>query len=89
MPFVSATQKVNCASYWLEACQLSEFINIKVIRVFSATAVKEFIERNNDIHTVHLVSKIIIAFHILEKIKLFSVIIITFVTVCVGVFIYL
>ena len=59
--FIVVTTKVNCASYWLEACQLSEFINIKVIRIFSVAAVKEFIERNADIQTVHLVSKIIVS----------------------------
>ncbi|XP_067940675.1 uncharacterized protein [Watersipora subatra] len=52
---MQAMPKVNCGPHWLEACQMSEFINVKVIRVFSVASVKEFIERNSDVHVVHLV----------------------------------
>jgi len=39
-----------------EACERSEFIDIKLIRVFDVDFIKEFAERNPDVHIVHLVS---------------------------------
>ncbi|XP_067941128.1 uncharacterized protein [Watersipora subatra] len=48
-------QKTDCAPYWLEACQRSSFLNVKVIRVFSISAIKEFTKKNSDVQVLHLV----------------------------------
>ncbi|KAF6034724.1 hypothetical protein EB796_006971 [Bugula neritina] len=45
----------DCAPYLKEACERSEFIDIKLIRVFDVDFIKEFAERNPDVHIVHLV----------------------------------
>ena len=47
--------KVDCGPYWLEACHRSQFMNVKVIRIFSTAAIREFVVRNSDVHVVHLV----------------------------------
>lgn len=48
--------KVNCLPLWREVCLQSEFINIKTIRVLTPEDIQWFIQRNPDVHVIHLVS---------------------------------